>query len=484
MKIKIISQNVRHCNDGPGHMVADRMPRIRELLKKYDADIVGFQEIRERWLNMLQENFGEDYEIHHRYRSEYGPEAATMMWKKSRFDCLDKGYFWLSPTPHIQSHSWDIGSGYNDYRICMWATLKDKETGHTFTYFNTHYSFGDERHRLSNQLIRDHIREAGIDAAVVTADFNFNNTSVGYRDMVRTMGDLNVDTVNDPRTTFTGYKHGRVGSPIDFIFYTKGTIKPLTYHLMDEMFDGYFASDHFGVYGEFEIREKLRLGTLDVHADGPESERLSLKARHKYTKSILEYTTDRDIIGWQGATEEFLAEWPAHYNRFTYAGTAPNPICYRSDRFEPVEVKGLDLDGEEGTLAVMEQKGTKEQVCIINGTLRSQKAAQEVLAAAEEYPEMPVFFVGGAGNLESVPYQTLSRKFTDIRIAIAPKNFSPTYQGYDGEVKIPAITEMIFTNGVAQKLLDYKVENAQYGKARVSDHNQVLATVLLNKEEE
>jgi len=483
MKIKVISQNVRHSNDGPNHMVADRMPRIRSLIQKYDPDIVGFQEIRARWLEMIQENFSAEYEIHHQYRSDHGQEATTMMWRKSRFDCLDKGYFWLSPTPHIQSHSWDIGSGYNDYRICMWATLKDKVTGHTFTYFNTHYSFGDERHCLSNKLIKDHIREAGIDAAIITADFNFNNTSVGYRDMVKTMGDLNVDTVNDPRTTFTGYKPGRVGSPIDFIFYTKKTIKPLTYHLMDEMFDGYFASDHFGIYGEFEIQDKLRLGSLDIHADAPATERLTTTARNKYVKSILEYNSACDLFAMQGATPEFLTEWPAHYTRFTYAGNAPSPICYRADRFAPVEVKSVDLDWEEGTLAVLENINTHQQAAVLSGKLCSQKAAEEVLAQAEKYAEMPFFFMGCAGDLESVPYRTLSEKLTDIRLAVAAQNFAPTYQGYDGEIKVPAITEMIFTNGAGQQLLDYKVADGKYGKLRISDHNQVLATVLLENKE-
>lgn len=484
MKIKIISQNVRHCNDGEGHMVADRIPRICSLIDKYDPDVVGFQEVREKWLNAFTEHFGDRYEIHHKYRSEYGAEAATMMWRKSRFDCVEKGYFWLSPTPHIMSHSWDIGSGYDDFRICMWATLRDKETGHTFTYFNTHYSFGDERHIRSNQLIRDHIREKHIDAAIMTADYNFSNTSAGYRDMVRYMGDLNVDTVNDPRTTFTGYKEGRVGSPIDFIFYTKGTVKPITYHLMDEMFDGYFASDHFGIYGEIELQEKLRLGSLDLNGEDTLPETLTKKARNKYTCSILQYITEAEIFGWQGVPAELLEDWPAHYTRFAYAGKAPAPICYRPDLVTPVEVREVDLDGEKGTVAIFEKTASHRPLCVVNGTLRSKKAAEAVLAEAEKAGEMPFFFMGGAGNLESEAYQTLKEKLTDVRLAVAAKNFAPTYQGFDGEVKIPAISEMIFTNGAQCQPLVYEVKDGRYGRMQVSDHNQVLATILMKNEEE
>ena len=483
MKIKIVSQNVRHSNDGEGHMVADRLPRICSLIEKYDPDLVGFQEVRQKWLEGFTAQFGDHYEIHHKYRAQMNQEATTMMWKKDKFDCLEKGWFWLSPTPHIESHSWPCGSDYSDWRIVMWATLKEKTSGAIFTYFNTHYSFGDERHTRSNQLIRDHIREKHIDAAIITADFNFSNTSAGYRDMVKTFGDLNVDTVNDPRTTFTGYRHGREGSPIDFMFYTQNTIKPLTYHLMDEMFDGYFASDHFGIYGEFEVQEKLRIGSLDIHADAEDTEKLCIKVRNKYTKSILQYNTDREIVCWQGVTEDFLADWPAHYNRFAYVGEVPNLICYRPDLVVPKEVRKLDLDGEEGTLAIFEKCASGRTFCVMSGALHSESAAEVVLEEAEKLAHMPVFFAGACGTVESAPYNALCRKMQDLRRLLTPKNFVPTYQGYEGEWCSPSITEMIFSNMKGQKGLSYEVQGGQYGKLRVTDHNQVLVDILLENEE-
>lgn len=479
MKIKVVSQNVRHPNDGPNHMVADRIPRVRELLKKYDPDIAGFQEVRQRWLDFLTEDFGEEYEIHHKYRSVNNLEAATMMWRKSKFDCLDKGYFWLSPTPHIESHSWPCGSDYKDYRIVMWATLREKESGVTFTYFNTHYSFGDERHCLSNQLIKDHIREAHIDAAVVTADYNFTNLSVGYRNMTKDLYDLNAATVNDFRTTIPAYKHNRDYYPIDFIFCTKDTIAPITYHLMDETFDGYFASDHFGIYGEFEVKEKLRLGSLDVNAAAPDTEENPLAARAKYSGAILQYTTEADLYGFQNVTEEWRKGMAEKYQKFSAAGLETAPIFYRVGKYEPVEEKEL----ARCSVVVFRNCATKQKVCVINGTLPDAEAAALVQAEAEAHNEMPVFFMGSVGAVGNAAYEQLAQGLTDARRAVAPKDATPTYEGFRNEWVAPAITDMIFTNGVKSKLLEYKVANGVYGKVRVSDHNQVLVTVLLDNED-
>ena len=101
-----------------------------------------------------------------------------MLWKKDRFECLDKGYFWYSETPNIEfGKTWDT-MGCN--RICMWAKLRDKQEGKTFTFFNTHFGFGDTEQVKSSELLLKHIEAMG-GPCIVTADFNMFHYMPGFK---------------------------------------------------------------------------------------------------------------------------------------------------------------------------------------------------------------------------------------------------------------------------------------------------------------
>ena len=79
------------------------------------------------------------YDIFNKYRSESNLESTPILWKKDKFECLKTGYFWLSDTPEVESRGWD--ELYNCYRICVYAILKEKATGKTFNFMNTHFGF-------------------------------------------------------------------------------------------------------------------------------------------------------------------------------------------------------------------------------------------------------------------------------------------------------------------------------------------------------
>ena len=69
--------------------------------------------------------------------------------------------------------------------------------------------------------------------------------------MVKNFTDANAVTANDRRTTYHGY--GRVNDEhIDYCF-VNDKIKPLYLELINEMVDGKYPSDHYGVYTVLEI---------------------------------------------------------------------------------------------------------------------------------------------------------------------------------------------------------------------------------------
>ena len=81
-------------------------------------------------------------------------ESSPILWKKDKFELLDKGNFWLSDTPEVESRGWD--ELYNCWRMCEYVILKHIESGKIFTHMNTHYGFGDNGQVKSSKLIYEY----------------------------------------------------------------------------------------------------------------------------------------------------------------------------------------------------------------------------------------------------------------------------------------------------------------------------------------
>ena len=248
MKLKVISFNIRYCDDKDGNSIKERAPRLLEVTKKYDADIIGFQEFTPLWEKEIP-NLYPEYDMFMLYRSKSELEAAPILWKRDKFELLDKGNFWLSDTPEVESRGWD--QLYNCWRMCEYVILKDKESGKVFTHMNTHYGFGDKGQVDSSKLMYEYSKKISDNPTFLTGDFNMRPDSLGYKEMVKNFTDVNGATVNDRRTTYHGY--GKVNDEhIDFCF-INDKIKPITLKLIDELVDGKYPSDHYGVYAELDI---------------------------------------------------------------------------------------------------------------------------------------------------------------------------------------------------------------------------------------
>ena len=265
MALKVISFNIC-CSNGPvGHTLEECAPRVIDVITKKDPDIIGFQEFTPRWHGLLDEFIKENgYELFIMYRAESNKEGTPMLWKKDKFECLDKGYFWLSDTPEVESKGWDE---YGCHRICLWAKLKEKESGKVFIAANTHFGFGDQCQTDSARLILSRINAHGTDAVFVTADYNFNSEMLGYKEMTRDFVDVTATTTGDKTPTYHGYDLANAmtddeirvtgktfGGHIDFCFANPKGMTPITGKVLRENFDGKFPSDHNAVYFELDIK--------------------------------------------------------------------------------------------------------------------------------------------------------------------------------------------------------------------------------------
>ncbi len=253
MQINAVSFNIRNADDANGHSVEERAPRLWKIMKNYPADVIGLQEYTPKWADYIEKYFGEEYEIFNKYRSETTSdrESAPIMWRKDKFDCIKTGYFWLSDTPEIESRGWD--ELYDCFRICVYAILRDKKSGETFTFINTHFGFGDKGQTDSAKLIFEYSKKISDYPTFITGDFNMLPTAPGYLKMAELFTDVNAATAKDFGTTYHGYNPEVVTDKhIDYCF-VNDKVKPLNQQIIKDTVDGKFPSDHFGLYITLEL---------------------------------------------------------------------------------------------------------------------------------------------------------------------------------------------------------------------------------------
>ncbi len=246
MTIKAVSFNVRNANDDGGHSRDQRAPRLVSLIDAVDPDVIGLQEYTPEWERILSPIYSDRYEIFNKWRGEDQLEASPILWKKDKFECTDRGFFWYSDTPSVPSRGWD--ELYTDcYRICMYACLASRESGERFTFMNTHFGFGDKCQTDSAKLLAERASAISSLPTFITGDFNMTPSSLGYAEMTRHFTDANTLTGNDTRATFHGYQpEAHKDAHIDYCFVGEG-VTPLSRVLISETVDGKYPSDHYGL---------------------------------------------------------------------------------------------------------------------------------------------------------------------------------------------------------------------------------------------
>ena len=150
-------------------------------------------------------------------------EHSAIFYRPDTFELLDHGDFWLSETPEKPGLGWDAVC----VRICTWGKFRHRASGKEFVYMNLHMDHVGKVARVeSAKLVRSRIKDiVGDGAAIVTGDFNVDQTHESYRTM--TANNELVDSYETaelryaPNGTFNGYHtDGFTNSRIDHVFVT------------------------------------------------------------------------------------------------------------------------------------------------------------------------------------------------------------------------------------------------------------------------
>jgi len=251
MMLRVATFNLRNSFAADGPNAWDRRRgQVLDLLRYYEWDAVGFQEMtgeqKEAAASALPEYAHEGIS-----RDNDGAgEHCCVFYRKDRFERLDGGTFWLSPTPGVPSKAWDSAC----IRICTWVLLRERSGGRRLGFVNTHLDHVSEEARAEGaKIIADFVekRFPGI-PAVLTGDFNaapgercYGTIAAAMTDTRRAAGSFHVG----PSGTFHAFRPeeawGRLPE-IDYIFVSRD-VRVLKTRTIADRGDGGYPSDHFPV---------------------------------------------------------------------------------------------------------------------------------------------------------------------------------------------------------------------------------------------
>lgn len=258
---RVMSFNIRLDTDADGK---DRWDKRKEFLvetiRAADPDLLGTQEVLPQQGDYLVEKLPDYASVGSgRDDGKRKGEASLIFFRKSRYELVDSGQWWLSETPdQIGSVGWDAALP----RIATWAVLKDRKDGKPVLFANTHFDHrGEKARHESAKLLRTllgniavaHPETAG--SIILAGDFNCTEASPGYAALTSPTPDglmlSDVFRAVHPTTapaesTFHGFKGKREGQRIDWVLASSGwNASRATIDHAER--DGRFPSDHFPV---------------------------------------------------------------------------------------------------------------------------------------------------------------------------------------------------------------------------------------------
>jgi len=222
-ELVIATYNLRFASGEAPNAWPDRRPVVKALLDRYQPDLIGTQEgLYHQLQDIAADQPDFDWIGLGRDGGSRG-EFMAIFYRRDRFEPLEYDHFWLSDTPEvIASSTW--GNGVR--RMVSWVRFRDRITGRTFYFWNTHLDHEVQAAReKSAELIRQRIGRLPADSPLFLVG-DFNSIAVANRtyDILTKEAGL-TDTWsaarerrNEDANSFTGFGPlRREGERIDWI---------------------------------------------------------------------------------------------------------------------------------------------------------------------------------------------------------------------------------------------------------------------------
>ena len=276
---RFANYNVRYVNSSNGDtgqkLWANRKEYVIKIVKDYDFDIVGMEEVTGNNANPSQlqdlRNGLTGYTDHSVEREGKGYSYNSIFYKTDKYTLLDKGHFYVNEHPETPGIGWSTDIA----RTCIWVHLKDNASGQDFYFCTTHVNYGANDCGIqSGKLIGQRLKQiVGQTPVVLVGDFNMrrDDHELAYRGYASYFYDLALTApvnrclpesnpqTNATTTEWTPVTEKTTGNEFDYIFYDH--MEPLSRHVITEYYPELGRtvnpSDHYPVLGRF------RLGTAE-----------------------------------------------------------------------------------------------------------------------------------------------------------------------------------------------------------------------------
>ena len=281
--IRTMSFNIRYgtANDGINRWDL-RKEFVIETIRAYSPDLLGTQETLASQRDYLSETLpGYEAVGVGRDDGKLQGEMAALFYRSDRFEELEQGHLWLSPTPlEVGSKGWDAALP----RIATWVKLRDRRDpeANPILFLNAHLDHqGHTARAQSTSLIRSKLQELGKECRwIITGDFNADPRDPPYANL---FGHKEIDgrnirdthrafkpAIEQDEGTFSSFvENNRKGARIDWIGCTD-EFDVRVAGIDRTARDGRTPSDHFPVFATLRPRSSsssadVRILTYNIH---------------------------------------------------------------------------------------------------------------------------------------------------------------------------------------------------------------------------
>lgn len=245
--LQIASYNLRLnlASDGPNAW-PKRAEAVKALIRYHEFDVFGTQEGMPEQIDELAAMAEFAFVGVGRDDGKRGGEHSAIFFRKTRFEALSHGDFWLSQTPDVPSKGWDARCCN---RLATWVQLRDRESGRNFYVFSVHFDHeGEVARKESAKLLLQKVKAiAGTAPVFCLGDFNSTPETEQIRLMQANLRDAYLVSQSPPYGpvgTFNGFKiDAAMDARIDYVFLSPG-ITVLKYGVLSDSLAGRFPSDH------------------------------------------------------------------------------------------------------------------------------------------------------------------------------------------------------------------------------------------------
>lgn len=164
----------------------DRVPHFGDIISRYNPDLIGLQELT--YLSEIRDI----QNVIKGYRPVFARDLpknsigwtvypdAIILYREDRFELVESGVYWLSPTP---DKPWSYGwADSNIWRIVVWAHLRQISDKRDLYFASTHFDNNYPNEEKSAPVVIERTRDwAKKMPVVVVGDFNSVRGTPAYK---------------------------------------------------------------------------------------------------------------------------------------------------------------------------------------------------------------------------------------------------------------------------------------------------------------